>query len=280
MKVKFTKMHGCGNDYIYINCFNQFIDNPVLLSEVLCDRRRSIGGDGIILIEPSNVAEAKMRIFNKDGSEGKMCGNGIRCVAKYLIDEKISNESKPLRIDTLSGIKILRILENHGNTASIEVNMGKASLDPVDIPMLVSKEKVVNESISVGGEVYKMTCVSMGNPHCVVFVDEAYSANVKEIGPQLSTHTMFPEGVNVEFVSLVDENNLMMRVWERGSGETLACGSGACASVVAASENGFCKCGNEVTVHLRGGELKVRYYQNEVFLKGDAVRVFEGEISI
>jgi len=280
MKVKFTKMHGCGNDYIYINCFSQFIDNPILLSEALCDRRRSIGGDGIILIEPSDAADAKMRIFNKDGSEGKMCGNGIRCVAKYLIDEKIASENKLLKIDTLSGIKTLKILENQENTALVEVNMGKASLAPADIPMLVSKEKIVNESISVGGDVYKMTCVSMGNPHCVVFVDEAYSANVKEIGPQLSTHTMFPEGVNVEFVSLVDENNLMMRVWERGSGETLACGSGACASVVAASENGFCKCGNEVTVHLRGGELKVRYYQNEVFLKGDAVRVFEGEISI
>ncbi len=280
MKIKFTKMHGCGNDYIYINCFNQFIDNPVLLSEVLCDRRRSIGGDGIILIEPSDEAEAKMRIFNKDGSEGRMCGNGIRCVAKYLVDEKIASESKSLKIDTLSGVKTLKILENQGNTALVEVNMGKASLNPTDIPMLVSKEKIVNESISVGGDVYKITCVSMGNPHCVVFVDEAYSANVKEIGPQLSTHTMFPEGVNVEFVSLVDKNNLMMRVWERGSGETLACGSGACASVVAASENGFCKCGNEVTVHLRGGELKVRYYQNEVFLKGDAVRVFEGEISI
>jgi len=280
MKVKFTKMHGCGNDYIYINCFSQFIDNPILLSEALCYRRRSIGGDGIILIEPSDAADAKMRIFNKDGSEGKMCGNGIRCVAKYLIDEKIASENKLLKIDTLSGIKTLKILENQENTALVEVNMGKASLAPADIPMLVSKEKIVNESISVGGDVYKMTCVSMGNPHCVVFVDEAYSANVKEIGPQLSTHTMFPEGVNVEFVSLVDENNLMMRVWERGSGETLACGSGACASVVAASENGFCKCGNEVTVHLRGGELKVRYYQNEVFLKGDAVRVFEGEISI
>lgn len=281
MKIKFTKMHGCGNDYIYINCFNQEIKNPSQLSmELSYDRRKSIGGDGIILIEPSETADAMMRIFNKDGSEGKMCGNGIRCVAKYLVDHNISNKLENIKIDTKSGIKTLDVLENNGKEALVRVSMGKASLNPNDIPMIIEKEKVVNEAVTVGKETYNITCVSMGNPHCVLFVPEAYTANVKEVGPQLCNHTMFPEGVNVEFVSVVDKTNLMMRVWERGSGETLACGSGACASVVAAVENGYCEPNTEVTVHVRGGKLKVNYGKDEVFLIGNAVKVFEGEIEV
>ena len=279
MKIKFTKMHGCGNDYVYIDCMEKLLENPARLSTILSDRRKSIGGDGIILIEPSDCAEAKMRIFNKDGSEGKMCGNGIRCVAKYLFDKGLCKDPKNIKIETLSGVKTLEITENNGNEANVKVNMGKPSFKPSEIPVVANKEKLVSEPITIDGNKYEITCVSVGNPHCVIFLDEVYSANVREIGSQLSANTMFPEGVNVEFASVVDKNNITMRVWGRGSGETLACGSGACATVIAAVENGFCEKGTDVTVHLRGGKLKVNYGE-EVFLIGNATKVFEGEIEI
>ncbi len=280
MRIKFTKMHGCGNDYIYINCFNQNVDDPEKLSMNLSDRRYGIGGDGIILICPSDVACAKMRIFNKDGSEGKMCGNGIRCVAKYLYDSGMTKSKTNIKIETLSGVKTADILENSGNESMIKVDMGKADLNPANIPIISEKEKVVNEPVTVNSDTYNITCVSMGNPHCVIFCNEVYSASVKEIGSKLSSHRIFPEGVNVEFVSKVDSENLTMRVWERGSGETLACGSGACASVVAATENGLCEKGKDIAVHLRGGKLIVNYSDNGVFLTGNAIKVFEGEIEV
>ena len=280
MKLKFTKMHGCGNDYVYVNCFEQTIEDPAKLSCLLSDRRHSIGGDGIILIFKSEVADAKMKIFNKDGSEGKMCGNGIRCVAKYLYDSGLIKNKDDIKIETLSGIKYLKILENKDNEALVKVNMGKADLSSKSIPMIFEKDTVINEPITLNNEVYNITCVSMGNPHAVIFCDEVYSAKVKEIGSKLSSHRIFPEGVNVEFVGIVDKNNITMRVWERGSGETLACGSGACASVVAAVENGFCNKNEDVTVHLRGGKLIVNYSDERVFLTGNAVRVFEGEITV
>ncbi len=280
MKIKFTKMHGCGNDYVYIDCFDRVIDNPQKLSMILSDRRYGIGGDGIILICASDKADAKMRIFNKDGSEGKMCGNGIRCVAKYLWDSGKVKSKENIKIETLSGVKTLEILSDSGNESVIKVDMGKADLNSNNIPMIFEKEKVINEPITVNTENYNITCVSMGNPHCVIFCDEVYSAKVKEIGSKLSSHRIFPEGVNVEFVSESDSNNLIMRVWERGSGETLACGSGACASVVAAAENGLCKKGEDITVHLRGGKLVVNYSDSGVFLTGNAVKVFEGEIEV
>lgn len=280
MKIEFTKMHGCGNDYVYIDCFNQNIDQPEKLSRILSDRRYSIGGDGIILISPSENADARMRIFNKDGSEGKMCGNGIRCVAKYLFDHNMAKNSKDIMVSTLSGIKHLEILDNSKNTAEVRVNMGKASLEPQDIPMIFDKNMVVNEPITVSDNTYNITCVSVGNPHCVIFKGEIYSVNVKDVGSKLSVNPMFPEGINVEFVSVTDEKNIMMRVWERGSGETLACGSGACASVVAAVENGLCEKSSDITVHLRGGKLNVNYSDNGVLLTGNAVKVFEGGIEI
>ena len=280
MKIKFTKMHGCGNDYVYIDCFDRVIDNPQKLSMILSDRRYGIGGDGIILICASDKADAKMRIFNKDGSEGKMCGNGIRCVAKYLWDSGKVKSKENIKIETLSGVKTLEILSDSGNESVIKVDMGKADLNSNNIPMIFEKEKVINEPITVNMENYNITCVSMGNPHCVIFCDEVYSAKVKEIGSKLSSHRIFPEGVNVEFVSESDSNNLIMRVWERGSGETLACGSGACASVVAAVENGLCKKSEDITVHLRGGKLVVNYSDSGVFLTGNAVKVFEGEIEV
>jgi len=280
MKIKFTKMHGCGNDYVYINCFDRQLNEPEKLSTTLSDRRCSIGGDGIILICPSKQAVAKMRIFNKDGSEGKMCGNGIRCVAKYLYDNEIVKNKNEIKIETLSGVKNLDILQNFENEALVRVDMGKADLNPQNIPMLFQKEKVVNEPITVNGETYNITCISMGNPHCVIFRSEVYSVKVKDIGSKLSTYKIFPEGVNVEFVSSVGKKNLIMRVWERGSGETLACGSGACASVVAAVENGICEKNEDITVHLRGGKLTVNCSDDSIFLTGNAVKVFEGEIEV
>ncbi|MDO4199516.1 MAG: diaminopimelate epimerase [Clostridia bacterium] len=280
MKLNFTKMHGCGNDYIYIDCLKNDISDPVNLSIKLSDRRYQIGGDGIILICPSKVADAKMRIFNKDGSEGKMCGNGIRCVAKYLYDNNLVSDKNHITVETLSGTKTLSIVEDNGNEAIVKVDMGKAILSAEDIPTIFSKDKIVNEPITVADKTYNVTCVSMGNPHCVIFCDEVYSADVKGVGSKLSANSIFPEGVNVEFVSVTDDKNLAMRVWERGSGETLACGSGACASVVAAAENELCKKGEDITVHLRGGKLTVNYSDDGVLMTGNAVKVFEGEIKL
>lgn len=280
MKIKFTKMHGCGNDYIYVNCFETHIYDPSSLSMKLSDRRYGVGGDGLILIERSENADAKMRIFNKDGSEGKMCGNGIRCVAKYLCDNELTSSKKRIRIETLSGVKTLDIVENTGSEAVVKVNMGEAVFECEKIPMVFSKSEVVNENVTINDKSYGITCVSMGNPHCVLFCDGVYSADIKGVGSKLSTHSMFPEGVNVEFVSIVDSDNIAMRVWERGSGETLACGSGACASVVAAIRNGFCRKNEDITVHLRGGKLVVNYSDDGVMMTGNAIKVFEGEIEV
>ncbi|MBQ3092909.1 MAG: diaminopimelate epimerase [Clostridia bacterium] len=279
--MEFTKMHGCGNDYIYINCFDAQVNNLPELSMVLCDRRKYIGGDGIITIEKSQVADAKMRIFNKDGSEGKMCGNGIRCVAKYLYDNKICNNMNNIKIETLSGVKYLDILENNKNESVVKVNMGQASLNPKDIPVLINKEKIVDELITIDDNKFYITCVSVGNPHCVIFVDEVCSIDLNKIAPKLSSNIIFPEGINIEFVSIIDKNNISMRVWERGSGETLSCGSGSCASVVAAVENNYCDRNTDITVHLRGGSLKINYDENSVvYMTGNATKVFEGVIEI
>ena len=280
-KIEFTKMHGCGNDYIYINCFDTQINNLPELSMMLCDRRKYIGGDGIITIEKSKIADAKMRIFNKDGSEGKMCGNGIRCVAKYLYDNKICNNMNNIKIETLSGVKYLDILENNKNESVVKVNMGQASLNPKDIPVLINKEKIVDELITIDDNKFYITCVSVGNPHCVIFVDEVCSIDLNKIAPKLSSNIIFPEGINIEFVSIIDKNNISMRVWERGSGETLSCGSGSCASVVAAVENNYCDRNTDITVHLRGGSLKINYDENSVvYMTGNATKVFEGVIEI
>ena len=240
-----------------------------------------IGGDGIITIEKSQVADAKMRIFNKDGSEGKMCGNGIRCVAKYLYDNKICNNMNNIKIETLSGVKYLDILENNKNESVVKVNMGQASLNPKDIPVLINKEKIVDELITIDDNKFYITCVSVGNPHCVIFVDEVCSIDLNKIAPKLSSNIIFPEGINIEFVSIIDKNNISMRVWERGSGETLSCGSGSCASVVAAVENNYCDRNTDITVHLRGGSLKINYDENSVvYMTGNATKVFEGVIEI
>ncbi len=280
MLLHFTKMHGCGNDYIYINCFEQTIASPVQLAVRLSDRHFGIGGDGIILICPSKIADAKMRIFNADGSEGKMCGNGIRCVAKYLYDHRLV--TKPvMTIETLSGIKTLSILTEQNQATQIEVGMGKPEFTPSRIPVALSACKVVNYPIEIAGKIYHITCLSMGNPHCVIFCDtDIDSLDLTQIGPLFEQNPLFPERVNTEFIQYLPDHSLKMRVWERGSGETMACGTGACASAVAAVENGYFQKGEPIKVKLKGGNLLISYTDEQVMMKGPATEVFEGAINI
>ncbi|MGN1050730.1 MAG: diaminopimelate epimerase, partial [Acutalibacteraceae bacterium] len=282
MKLKFTKMEGIGNDYIYCSTFDQKIDNPEALSVRLSDRHFGIGGDGIILVCPSDKADAKMRMFNLDGSEGKMCGNGIRCVGKFLYDHGMVDikEKDEISIETLSGIKRLKAYSQDGEVTKMRVDMGKAVLNPKEIPVAMDKEKIVNEPYVIGEKEYKITCVSMGNPHCVVFIDDVEGLDIESVGPLFENDKIFPERVNAEFVKVLDDHTIKMRVWERGSGETWACGTGACAVAVAACENGFCKKGEDITVKLRGGDLTINYTDDTVYMTGAATKVFEGEIEI
>lgn len=275
-QVKFTKMHGIGNDYVYINCFKERVDNPNELAVKMSPRRFSVGADGVILICPSDVADAKMRMFNLDGSEGKMCGNGIRCVGKFVYDNGIAHKDT-ITIETLSGIKTLKITDKDGFADSITVDMGKAEFTPSKIPAIADCESIIDTAITVNGEDYNITAVSMGNPHAVTFCDEIDSLNLEKIGPFFEHHEMFPEQVNTEFIRVIDDTILQMRVWERGSGETFACGTGACAAVVAAVVNGYCKRDTEITVHLVGGDLFIRYCEDgTVFMRGGATKVFDG----
>jgi len=279
MKLAFSKMQGCGNDYIYFNCMNQKIDNPEGLSVRLSDRHLSIGGDGVVLICPSDKADARMRMFNQDGSEGKMCGNAIRCVAKYLHDKGIVNKME-MAIDTLSGVKRVQLIKVGGEVQMATVDMGKAELAPARIPVKFEGLTAVDRPITVGGEEYRITCVSMGNPHGVVFCKSPDAVPLETVGPLFEHHELFPERINTEFIQVIDRQTLKMRVWERGSGETWACGTGACAAAVAAVENGFCDKNTDITVKLRGGELVIRYTDDTVYLTGSAETVYEGVIEI
>ena len=276
---KFYKMQGIGNDYIYFDCMHEPIDNPEELAIRLSDRHFGIGGDGVILLCPSDVADCRMRMFNLDGSEGKMCGNGIRCVGKLAHDlGYVKGDS--VKIETLSGIKTLSL--NIGadcKVCSAKVDMGAPVLDGEKIPSTYRGEKVVNAPIEVGGKTFGATLVSMGNPHCVVFEDPD-TVGLEHYGPLFERHTAFPERVNTEFVRVIDRGRLKMRVWERGSGETLACGTGACASAVAAVLNGYCDKNSEISVFLLGGELRITYTDETVFMEGAATLVFTGEIEI
>ena len=279
-KLRFVKMQGCGNDYIYFDCFEQRIDNPNGLSVSLANRRVGIGGEGVVLISSSDCADAKMRMFNLDGSEGKMCGNAIRNVAKYLFDSGIVKK-EAMTIETLSGIKNLRVYTQHGLVTNVEVDMGHIDLYPAHIPVRLDGEHVLNREVSIADGVYKITCVSVGNPHCVVFVDNVEMMDVASLGPKFERDKLFPERVNTEFVRILDDHTLRMRVWERGNGETWECGTGACAAAVAAVENGYCKRGEEITVKLKAGELKIKYTEDgHVSLYGNAVKVYEGEVEI
>lgn len=276
---KFTKMQGTGNDYIYFNCIGNPIVNPEGLAVRLSDRHFGVGADGIILICDSDVADVKMRMFNADGSEGKMCGNGIRCVAKYCYDNSIVNK-KQMSIETLSGIKNIDIHTQNGVAKLITVDMGKAQLNPASLPVKLDGESVVARTCKIGGKDYDVTCVSMGNPHCVVFVKNVENLNIGQIGKAFEESPLFPEGVNVEFVKVIDKRTLKMRVWERGSGETWSCGTGACAVAVAAVLNGYCNKGEEISVKLLGGDLTVKYTDEAVYMTGGAVKVYDGEVEV
>ena len=282
MMLQFTKMEGAGNDYIYCSTFDQEINNPEALSVRLSDRHFGIGGDGIILVCPSEVADAKMRMFNLDGSEGKMCGNGIRCVGKFLYDHNMLDikERDEITIETLSGIKNLKAFTRDGEVTTLRVDMGKAELNPKNIPVKSDKQSMIGERVTIGGKDYDVTCVSMGNPHCVVFVDNVDGFDLEHIGPQFENDPIFPERVNAEFIKVLNDHTIKMRVWERGSGETWACGTGACAVAVAACENGYCKKGEDITVKLKGGDLIINYTDDTVYMTGEATRVFDGVIEI
>lgn len=280
-KLRFTKMHGISNDYVYISTFDQPEEDWEQLAIRLSDRRTGIGGDGIILVCPSDVADAKMRIFNADGSEGMMCGNGIRCVGKFVYDKGLVPADKTtVTIDTLSGIKTLELTVRDGKVQSARVDMGAAILTPAEIPVVFDKEKMIDEGLTVDGREWRVTAVSMGNPHCVTFVDDVDGLALEKIGPHFEHHPAFPERVNTEFVKVIDDHTLQMRVWERGSGETWACGTGACATAVAACLNGYCQKGEDITVRLRGGDLVINYTDETVIMTGPASTVFEGEVEI
>ncbi len=278
--MKFTKMQGCGNDYIYVNCFEENVPNPNETAKKVSDVHFGIGSDGMILIHPSEVADCRMAMYNADGSEGKMCGNGIRCVAKYVYDNKIVDKTT-ITVETLSGIKTLDLTVENDKVVLVKVDMGKAILKPELVPAVIDadKDKIIDEKIMVGDKEYNVTCVSMGNPHCIVFVDSVKDIDIEKIGPMFEKHPMFPERVNTEFIEVTDRKNVKMRVWERGSGETFACGTGACASVVAGVLND--KTDRDVCVHLLGGDLNIEYMENEtVFMTGPATTVCTGEIDI
>ena len=277
MKLKFTKMQGCGNDYIYFNCFEQDVVAPESLSVYLSDRHFGVGGDGVVLICPSEVADAKMRMFNLDGSEGKMCGNAIRCVGKYLYEHGIAPKQE-LTIETLSGIKKLRLYVENGVVDSVTVDMGPAELDPKKIPVALEGDVIIDHPVQIGGREERITCVSMGNPHCVVFQDNLDTLDIDKVGPEFEYDPLFPERVNTEFVTVVGENTIKMRVWERGSGETWACGTGACAAAVACVLNGYCKKGEDITVLLKGGQLTICYTDETVYMTGECEKVFEGVV--
>lgn len=280
MLINFTKMQGCANDYIYIDCMSgkncDVIDNISDIAKDLSRRHFSVGADGVVLICDSDLADAKMRMFNADGSEGRMCGNAIRCVGKYLYDNCVTM-SDNLDIETLSGIKHLSLKTENGICTSATVDMGKADFSPANIPVL-SEAEIINEEVLLGDKCWKITCVSMGNPHAVTFIDNVDSLEIEKVGPRFENHKLFPERVNTEFVEIVDSKDLIMRVWERGSGETYACGTGACASVAAAVRCGYCRANEDVCVHLKGGDLVIRVDENyNVKMTGPAVSVYKGE---
>ena len=272
-------MQGIGNDYVYVNCLEEAVDNPVSLARMVSDRHFGIGSDGLILIRPSSKADFFMEMFNADGSRSAMCGNGIRCVGKYVYDHGLTDKTS-ITVNTLAGVKHLDLHVEDGRVASVTVDMGAPVLDAELVPVIAATSPVVAAPIEIAGQCFEMTCVSMGNPHAVVFVDDTAGFPVEEIGRPFEFHPAFPERVNAEFVQVLGRSEVNMRVWERGTGETLACGTGACASTVACILNGLTD--DEVTLHLLGGDLLVRWDRdaNRVFMTGPAATVFEGEIDV
>ena len=275
--MKFTKMHGLGNDYVYVNCFAEKVEDPVALARFVSERHFGVGSDGLILIGPSETADFKMSMYNADGSQAEMCGNGIRCVAKYVYDYGLTDQTE-VSIETLAGIKKLKLTVEDGKVALVRVNMVQPELDPSKIPVKAKENPAVDVPIEVRGRTYRMTCVSMGNPHAVLFVKNVKDLDLESIGPEFENHTAFPRRINTEFVEIEDRKHVRMRVWERGSGETLACGTGACATAVACVLNGLTD--EDVTVHLLGGDLQIHWDRNEnlVYMTGPATVVFDGEL--
>jgi diaminopimelate epimerase len=278
MKLPFTKMHGISNDYIYVNAFTTAVPDPSTVARKVSNRRTGIGGDGLILICPSSTAHVRMEMYNADGSRGEMCGNGIRCVGKYVYDSGLVRVN-PLQVETDAGLKTLFLELNNEKVSRVTVDMGEPILDGPRFPVAATGQ-VIDQPLEVGGQAYRVTCVSMGNPHCVIFVDAVEPLELEKIGPKFEHHAFFPRRVNTEFIQVVSPTELNMRVWERGSGETWACGTGACAAAIAAVLNH--KAERRVTVHLRGGDLDIewRTEDNHVYMTGPAEEVFEGTIEI
>lgn len=280
--MRFTKMHGLGNDYVYVNCFREHIENPPAAARFVSDRHFGVGSDGLIMINPSEKADFEMEMYNADGSRGEMCGNGIRCVGKYVYDYGLTDKTS-ISVETLGGIKYLDLMVKDGKTQLVRVNMGEPELSPKRIPVIPQKEgdeTVIDAPILVEGKEYRITGVSMGNPHAVVYVDDVEGLNIEAIGPKFERHERFPNRVNTEFAKVLDGHTVQMRVWERGSGETLACGTGACAVAVASILNGLTE--NTVTVKLSGGDLQIEWdrEKNLVYMTGPATVVFDGEIEL
>lgn len=275
--LKFTKMQGAGNDYIYVNGFDQKIDDPSALAIKLSNRHFGIGSDGLVLILPSDMCDFRMQMFNSDGSEAEMCGNASRCVGKYVYDNSLTTK-KEITLETKAGIKYITLLDGDKKARKITVDMGEPILDPVLIPVKIDKEPVLNYPLDIDGKIWEISCVSMGNPHAVVFTTGIKDFDLPILGPKFEKHSIFPRKTNTEFIEIVDRQTLNMRVWERGAGETLACGTGACAAAVAAILNGYCD--RKMTIHLLGGDLEIEWNQknNHVYMTGEAVTVFDGEL--
>lgn len=279
--MKFTKMHGIGNDYVYVNCFEETVEDPAAVARFVSDRHFGIGSDGLILIKPSEAADCEMDMYNLDGSQGAMCGNGIRCVAKYAYDYGIVHKTQ-ISVATRSGIKYLDLTVKDGKVSQVKVNMGAPILTASQIPVVSEKEEVINEPLEVNGETYYITAVSMGNPHAIVYMTDVDHLDIEKIGPSFENHVAFPDRVNTEFVEVLDEHTVKMRVWERGSGETLACGTGACAVAVASILNERVDGDKPVTVKLLGGDLEIYWNRQEnlVYMTGPATTVFDGKIDL
>jgi len=273
--LKFTKMHGIGNDYIFINCFEETVAEPSKLAIAMSNRHFGVGSDGLVLIMPSKKADFRMRMFNADGSEAQMCGNATRCIGKYVYENALTDKTK-ISLETLAGIKILDLHISNGLVETVTVDMGQPILTPQLIPVDYTGDEFVNKIIKVGVDEYAVTCVSMGNPHAVVYMDEIDSLDIEKIGPLFENHLIFPQRINTEFVRVIDKDRLQMRVWERGSGETLACGTGACAALVSSVLNNLT--GRAATIELLGGNLEIEWNQtdNHVYMTGSATKVFEG----
>ena len=277
--MKFTKMQGLGNDYVYVNCFKETIENPPEMAKKVSNRNFGIGSDGLIMINPSDVADFEMEMYNADGSRSEMCGNGIRCVGKYVYDYGLT-EKEHISVETLAGIKYLDLTVEDGKVKLVKVDMGSPELVPENIPIVADGNRVIDEPINVNGTEYRMTGVSMGNPHAVVYVEDVKGLDIETIGPAFENHERFPNRVNTEFVKVLDRNTVEMRVWERGSGETMACGTGACAVAVACILNGFTE--DKVTVKLLGGDLQIEWDKeaDKIYMSGPAEVSFDGEINL